>query len=227
MTVAGRPVLAPAPNRAAALTALSLTLGIAIASWVGAAGQMSGMDMGVATGLGSFRFFLILWMLMMAAMMLPGAVPAVLRRTHAGEPVSAVALFVLSYLAVWTLVGLAIYAVYRPHGALAAGVVVITAGGYELTPLKQRCRRLCREGPGSGFEYGLYCVGSSIGLMLILVVLSVMSIAWMAIVAALVVAQKLLPSRAGFDVSLTLAILGFGVLIILAPSSIPGLVAST
>jgi predicted metal-binding membrane protein len=59
--------------------------------------------------------------------------------------------------------------------------------------------------------------------MLILVGLSVMSIAWMAIIAVLVVAQKLLPRRAALDVPVALAILGLGVLIIVAPSTIPGL----
>ena len=208
---------------AATPAALTVTLGIAAASWVVALRQMSGMDMGVATQLGSFGFFVVLWVLMMAAMMLPGAVPAVLRRAHASGQVRAVPLFVGSYLAVWTLVGLAVFALYRPHGTVAAGVVAIAAGVYELTPLKQRCRQRCRDSVGSGLEFGLYCVGSSIGLMLILVGLSVMSIAWMAIIAVLVVAQKLLPRKAALDVPLALAIIGLGVLIIVAPSTIPGL----
>jgi len=110
-------------------------------------------------------------------MMLPGAVPAVVRRAHASGQVRAVPLFMGSYLAVWTLVGLAVYALYRPHGSVAAGVVAIAAGVYELTALKQQCRQRCRDSVGSGLEFGLYCVGSSIGLMLILVALSVMSIA--------------------------------------------------
>jgi predicted metal-binding membrane protein len=203
-----------------------VTLGIAGASWVIAIRQMSGMDMGVATRLGSFGFFVVLWAVMMAAMMLPGAVPAIVRRARAiGRP-PAVPLFIGSYLAVWTLVGLAVYALYRPHGYLAAGAVAIAAGVYELTPLKQRCRGRCRDSVSSGFEFGLYCVGSSIGLMLILVALSVMSIAWMVVLAALVLAQKLLPRRAALDVPLALAIVGLGVLIILAPSSVPGLMPS-
>jgi predicted metal-binding membrane protein len=208
---------------AATPVAMAVTLGIAGGSWVLAIRQMSGMDMGVATRLGSFGFFVVVWVLMMAAMMLPGAVPAVVRQAHASGRVRAVPLFVGSYLAVWMGVGLAVYALYRPHGSVAAGVVAIAAGVYELTPLKQRCRRRCRDTVGSGFEFGLYCVGSSIGLMLILVALSVMSIAWMAIIAVLVVAQKLRPAKAAFDVPLGLAIVGLGVLIIIAPSTVPGL----
>src|SRR3989441_9624435 len=204
---------------AAALTA---TLGLAAASWVVALRQMNGMDMGVATTLGSFAFFVAVWVSMMAAMMLPGAIPAVLRRAHAGG-MRAVPLFVGAYLAVWTLVGVAVYALYRPHGSFAAGAVVIAAGLYELTPLKQHFRRLCRDSIRSGFEYGLCCVGSSIGLMLMLMALSVMSVTWMSVIAVLVLAQKFLPSKAAVDVPLAMAVVGLGILIVIAPSSIPGL----
>jgi predicted metal-binding membrane protein len=159
---------------------------------------------------------------MMAAMMLPGATPAVLRRAHAGG-VRAVPLFVVSYLAVWTVVGVAMYALYRPHGSFGAGVVVIATGVYELTPLKHHFRRRCQESVRSGFEYGLYCVGSSIGLMLMLVALSVMSVTWMSVIAILVLAQKLLPTKAAIDMPLALAIVGLGILIVIAPSSVPGL----
>ena len=127
-----------------------------------------------------------LWVSMMAAMMLPSAAPAVLRLALAGGRVRAVPMFVGSYVAVWTLVGVVGYALYRPHGTFAAGAVVIAAGAYELTPLKRRFRRRCRESVGSGVEFGLNCVGSSIGLMLMLVALGVMSVTWMSVIAVLV-----------------------------------------
>jgi predicted metal-binding membrane protein len=206
--------------RQAALTA---TLGLAAASWIVAVRQMNGMDMGLATRLGSFAFFLAVWVWMMAAMMLPGAAPAVSRRAQASGRVSAVPLFVGSYLAVWTLVGVAVFALYRPHGSLVAGLVVIAAGIYEFTPLKRHFRLRCRESVRSGFEFGLYCVGSSIGLMLMLVALSIMSVSWMSMIAVLIVAQKLLPPRAAIDVPLGLAIVGLGILIVIAPSSVPGI----
>jgi predicted metal-binding membrane protein len=208
---------------AATAAALTATLGFAAVSWVVAVRQMNGMDMGVATRLGSFAFFVTLWVSMMAAMMLPGAAPAVLRRANASGRVRAVLLFVGSYLAVWTLVGVAVYALYRPHGSSAAGAVAIAAGVYEFTPLKQRFRRRCRENLRSGFEFGLYCVGSSIGLMLMLVGLSVMSVPWMSLIAVLVLVQKLLPAKAAVDVPLALAIVGLGILILIAPASVPGL----
>ena len=227
----GRDTAAARPGRAAATAAtltvtaatLTATLGLAAACWVVAVRQMSGMDMGVATRLGTFASFVAVWVAMMAAMMLPGAAPAVIRRVQASGRARAMPLFVGPYLAVWALVGVAVYVLYRPHGTLAAGVVVIAAGAYELTPLKQHFRRRCHESAQSGFGFGLCCVGSSIGLMLMLVALGVMSITWMVVIAVLALAQKLLPAKAAADVPLALAIIGLGVLIVLAPSSVPGL----
>src|SRR2546427_12943319 len=110
---------------AATGAALTATLGLAGACWVVAGRQMNGMDMGVATPFGSFAFFVALWVPMMAAMMLPGAAPAVLRRAHASGRVRTVPLFIGSYLAVWTLVGVAVYMLYQPHGSVAAGAIAI------------------------------------------------------------------------------------------------------
>ena len=173
--------------------------------------------MGVASELGSFAFFVGVWVSMMAAMMLPGATPAVARRARAEGAVRAVLVFAGSYLAVWALAGLVVFVAYRPHGAAAAGALTIAAGVYELLPLKRECRRRCRETVGSGLRFGLYCVGSSIGLMVVLVALGVMSVAWMAVVAAAILAQKLLPPRPWLDVPLALALVGVGMLVVVAP----------
>jgi predicted metal-binding membrane protein len=214
----------PAATTRVGTAAFTATLGLAAASWLVAVWQMNGMDMGAATELGSFGFFAALWVSMMTAMMLPSAAPAVVRHVRAGRRMLAGAPFVCSYLAVWALVGAAVYAVYRPHGAVAAAAVVIAAGVYELTPLKRHFRRRCRESVRSGFEFGLCCVGSSIGLMLMLVVLGVMSVVWMAVITVVVFAQKLLPARAAVDVPLALAIVGLGIWIAIAPASVPGLI---
>ena len=204
-------------------TALATTLGLAAAAWIVTVRQMHGMDMGVATQLGSFVFFVALWVAMMAAMMLPGAVPAVLNRAHANGPVRAVLPFVGSYLAVWTLVGTLVYALYRPHGTAVAGALVIAAGAYELTRLKQHCRRCCRERADSGFAFGLYCVGSSLGLMVMFVALGVMSITWMLVIAFMVLVQKVLPAKPAIDVPVALAIIVLGMVIVVAPGLVPGL----
>ena len=211
-----------APITAQMAPALAATLGLAAAGWVIAVRQMTGMDMGVATQLGSFAFFIGMWVPMMAAMMLPGTAPAVARR--AGGRLRDVPLFVVPYLAVWTLFGLAVYVLYRPHGTVAAGVVAIAAGAYELTPLKRHFRRRCyyRDSDCSGLTFGLYCVGSSTGLMLMQITFGIMSVTWMVVVAVIVSAQKLLPVKAAIDVPLALAIGGLGLVILIAPSLIPG-----
>jgi len=209
----------------ASRTALALAglLALAAACWVVAVRQMSGMDMGASTELGSFALFIAAWVPMMAAMMLPGAVPAISRVVRADRGVLGAPVFAAAYLTVWTLIGLAVFVVYEPHGTAAAGTLAIAAGLYELTPLKGRCRRRCRSSVRSGFRFGLYCVGSSIGLMVLFLALGVMSVTWMVMVAAIVVAQKLLPPRAAVDVPLALAIVGLGILILVDPSAVPGL----
>jgi len=208
------------PHRPTAATAAALTatLALAAACWVVSVRQMTGMDMGTATRLGSFAFFIALWVPMMAAMMLPGAAPAVLRRAQVTGRVRAVLLFVGSYLAIWAVVGVVVYAAYRPHGSAAAGVLVTAAGLYELTPLKRRFRRECWEnsGSGSGIGFGLCCVGSTIGLMVVMVALGVMSVTWMALVAVVAVAQKLWPPRAVIDVPVALVMVGLGLFILIA-----------
>jgi predicted metal-binding membrane protein len=211
-------------RRAAAPTiALAATLVLAAACWAAAAWLMDGMDMGVATRPGSFGFFAAAWVTMMAAMMLPGAAPAVARRARESGTARAAAPFAGSYLAVWALAGVVAYALDRPHGSLAAGAVVIAAGAYELTPVKRHFRRRCREDAGSGLGFGLCCVGSSIGLMAMLVALDVMSLFWMSAVAVLACAQKLLPAKAAVDVPVALAIVGLGLVIVFAPAQVPGL----
>jgi predicted metal-binding membrane protein len=205
---------------------LAGTLGLAAACWAIAAWLMDGMDMGVATRPGAFGFFAAAWVTMMAAMMLPGAAPAVARRARTAGTARAALPFVVHYLAIWALAGGVAYALDRPHGPMAAGAVVIAAGVYELTPVKQRFRRRCREDAGAGLGYALCCVGSGAGLMAMLVALDVMSLLWMAVVAVLCCAHKLLPPRAAVDVPVALAIFGLGLVIIYTPSLVPGLAPS-
>ena len=141
-----------------------VVLAVALVCWVVAADRMRGMDMGPGTGLGSLPFFLGVWVTMMAAMMLPSALPMVQLfdrigrdRRDAGKPAPRTAVFVASYLAVWAAYGVAAFAVYRGisaahwrflswqhHGQIVAGAAVAAAGLYELTRLKRACLRHCR-----------------------------------------------------------------------------------
>lgn len=195
----------------ATAAAVTATLGVVVGAWVVSVQEMQGMDMGAATDLGSFPFFVAVWVSMTAAMMLPGALPALVRRARAASSLLAAPYFAVSYLGVWTVVGLVAYALYRPHGIVVAGTLTTAAGLYELTPLKRACRCRCREHVRSGSRFGLYCIGSSIGLMVVLLAVDAMSVTWMGVVAVLVIAQKLLPPSAVLDVpvALALVVLGF------------------
>jgi predicted metal-binding membrane protein len=206
---------------------LAATLGLAAACWTATAWLMDGMDMGVATRPGSFGFFATAWVAMMAAMMLPGAALAVARHAQVRGKLRAAPPFAGAYLAIWALTGIVAFALDRPHGSLAAGAVVIAAGAYELTPVKRHFRQRCREDAGSGLGFGLCCVGSSIGLMAMLVALDVMSLFWMAVVTVLACIQKLRPAKSAIDVPLALAIIGLGLVIVFAPSLVPGLTPPT
>src|SRR4029077_17134215 len=99
---------------------------------------------------GTFSFFAATWATMMAAMMLPSALPAVLandREARRAPPV----LFVVSYLAVWVVVGIVVFFAYRGAratqlgvlewdrgGAYVAGAAVVAAGGVEREPRQGR-----------------------------------------------------------------------------------------
>jgi predicted metal-binding membrane protein len=160
--------------------------------------------------------------------------------------------FVTAYFAAWAAYGLLAYGVFRlvdslDMGALSwdragpyvAGGAILAAGLYQLTPLKDVCLRHCRSpihflahgwrdgARGAfrmGFTHGLYCVGCCWGLMLVLFAVGVMSLTWMAVVAALVFVQKVLP---GGEATTRLFAVGFvaaGVWIAASPGSVPGLV---
>jgi predicted metal-binding membrane protein len=159
----------------------------------------------------------------MATMMLPGLTPTVWQHARGGGRVADVLLFVASYLAVCGLFGVPVYVAYRPHGTLVAGLITIAAGLYELTPLKQSFRRHCCDAGHSGLAFGLCCLGSSVGLMLMQVALGIMSVAWMAVASLIIVGQKLLPPRTAIDVPVALAIVAMGGLIVAAPTWVPGL----
>jgi predicted metal-binding membrane protein len=152
------------------------------------------------------------WVPMMAVMMLPSAAPAIARRARERDGVLAAPLFAGSYLAIWLLVGLALFALYRPPGPLAAGALIVAGGVYELSAPKREYRRRCRARLRSGVRLGLWCVGSSLGLMLILAGVGLMSTTWMLAIAAVVLAQKLLPPRRAVDVPLALALVALALI---------------
>jgi predicted metal-binding membrane protein len=159
--------------------------------------------------------------------------------------------FLAGYLGAWTGYGLLAYGVFRlvtavdpgflawdEAGPYVAGGAIAAAGVYQLTPLKEVCLRHCR-GPvhfilhgwregrigalRMGAEHGLYCVGCCWGLMVILFTLGVMSLFWMAAVAGIIFAEKVLPYGLGLSRGFALAFIALGIWIAAAPSSVPGL----
>ena len=172
---------------------------------------------------------LVMWAVMMAAMMLPSAAPMILlhatlarRRSERGEPAVTAGAVAAGYLAVWaafsgaaTLLqyGLEQAALLSPMmqttSRVLAGGVLVAAGLYQWTPLKQSCLRHCRSPmdfvllhwrPGArgafamGLRHGAVCVGCCWLLMLLLFVGGVMSLAWIAGIALFVLVEKLSPA---------------------------------
>jgi predicted metal-binding membrane protein len=221
--------------------ALTATLGGAVVAWVVTIGRMRGMDAGPGTDLGGLGWFLGVWVAMTAAMMLPSAARAVRYVARLGHRAPTL-LFTAGYLAVWTAYGLAAYGLFRSvasfdtgwlawggGGPYVAGAVIAVAGIYELTPVKRRSLRRCRAAPHqggalrSGLAHGVDCVACSGALMAVLFVLGVMSLLWMAIVAAAIFAEKVLPRGAGLTRLLAPALMVLGIWVAFAPGSVPGL----
>jgi predicted metal-binding membrane protein len=172
-------------------------------------------------------------------------------RARRGQSFVPTWVFVLAYLAVWTAYGLAAYGLYRlvvhvggdffawdRGGRWVAGAAIAAAGVYELTPLKSVCLRHCRSPmhyvlggwrPGRlgalrmGAEHGAYCVGCCWGLMVVLFALGVMSLTWMAVVAGLIFAQKVLPRGEALTRVFAVALIGAGIWVAASPGSVPGL----
>jgi predicted metal-binding membrane protein len=219
----------------------ALILGAAVAAWAVTFERMRGMDAGPGTDLGGLGWYLGVWVTMTAGMMLPSAAPAAGRVARLSRRMPTV-LFSAGYLAVWTGYGLVAYAVFRfvtsfdtgwlawnESGPYVAGVLIVTAGIYELTPLKQLSLRRCRDALHggnplrSGLVHGRDCVGCSGGLMAVLFVLGVMSVVWMAVVAAAIFAEKVLPRGPVLASVFAIALIAIGIWVAVSPESVPGL----
>jgi predicted metal-binding membrane protein len=194
---------------------------------------MQGMDEGPGTHLGGLGWYLGIWVTMMAAMMLPSAVPAAARLARAIPALS----FLVGYLAVWTGYGIAAYGLFRlvtsldigwlawdEAGPYFAGGVLAAAGLYELTPLKHRFLARCRApDEASGVRYGIDCVGCCFGLMAALFALGVMSLTWMVVVAGVIFVEKVPPPGMRLARVVGLALIVLGIWVAVSPGSVPGL----
>jgi len=203
-----------------------LFAGAATAAWAVSIERMRDMDAGPGMGLGGLDWYLGVWVAMSAAMMLPTAAHAArLARVVRAIPAS---LFAAGYLAVWIAFGVAAYALLRDELATnVVAAVVVAAAIYEVTPLKRRSLRRCRSQEASttafrsGLRHGVDCVGCSGGLMVVLLVLGLMSVLWMALIAAAIFAQKVLPRGPRLSPFVAAALLALGFWLAVSPASIP------
>lgn len=230
-----------------------LLFGLAGAGWWWTVGEMRGMDNGPWTGLGTAGWFLGIWVVMMAAMMIPSAAPTVALYSRMTRKRSLLfpLLFVSGYLITWAVAGVGAILVGKVAGWLAggalewsragrilAGLTLLVAAVYQLTPLKDVCLGKCRSpiglllgswrdgGSGAlkmGARNGAWCVGCCWALMASLFALGVMSIAWMAFVAGLIAVEKTLPWRRTATYGTAGLLLILGVLLLAAPHLIPAL----
>jgi predicted metal-binding membrane protein len=145
--------------------------------------------------------------------MLPGTALRLARDAdpRSDHPALDIPAYVGSYLAVWALFGVLVFALDRPHTTTTAGAIVVAAGIYELTPVKRTFREMCHRRVTSGLGLAACCVGSTSGLMLVMIAMGAMSLTWMAVIAAAVLMQKLIPPRAVIDISVAVAIVAIGI----------------
>ena len=246
--------LAPALSAARArLGLVALLFAAAAAGWWWTGDQMRGMDNGPWTGLGSFGWFLGVWVVMMGAMMFPSVAPTVAlysRMTRQRSPLSPL-LFTSGYLLTWAAAGVVAFVVaaalnsvsgdlfaWARAGRWTAGGTLVVAAVYELTPLKDVCLGKCRSPLGfllgswregrsgalrMGAKNGAWCVGCCWALMAALFALGIMSIVWMAVIAGLIAFEKIVPWRRAASFGTAAVLLVLGLLVLTTPGTVPGL----
>jgi predicted metal-binding membrane protein len=200
-----------------ALTALAL-LAVAAVAWALTIWQSRSTGE-MAMGLGSLASFATGWAVMMAAMMLPSALPLVYEFARRSEGrrrwQAATGVLATTYLSIWLGFGVACYFVLSAFPVpeadqrLVGGLALVLAGLYGLTPIRAaseaRCRELCclhgplpfslvRSALVAGARYGLSCVGCSAGLMAAMAIIGMSDLGWVVILAGLLLLHKLAPA---------------------------------
>ena len=230
---------------------VTVLFALAALGWWWTVAAMRGMDNGPWTTLGTFGWFLGVWVVMMAAMMFPSVSPTVALYARMSRSRVLPVAFTSGYLATWAAAGaiaflVAVTMTRAADGALRwdnagqgiAGVTLLAAACYELTPLKDVCLGKCRSPLGTllgswragwagafrmGLGHGAWCVGCCWALMASLFALGVMSVIWMAAVAGLIAIEKTLPWRRAATYGTTTVLVVLGVTMLLAPDALPGL----
>jgi predicted metal-binding membrane protein len=201
----------------------------------------------------AFVAFLVAWVAMISAMMFPAVVPVVRLYARAAANGQAVptGVFVGGYIALWSVVGIPAYFAWRrleepllqgsPWVGRVAGAVAVVAGLYQLTPLKSVCLRHCRsplsffmrhgnhlDRPTGAFiaggRHGLICLGCCWMLMALLIAFGTMQLAWMLILAVLILLEKAAPFGEKLARVTGAALLVLGVAMLVHPALITHLV---
>jgi len=194
----------------------------------------TGMDMRLAClshwGSGDLAHLFIMWSMMMVAMMIPSATPMIVifatvnrQRSKMQDPFIPTWLFVLGYLAAWTVYSaLATMAQWGLHAAallthtlaitspLLGALFLVAAGVFQWTPFRDACMTQCRSPFGfimtewregrrgaliMGLKHGIYCVGCCWLLMVLSFVLGVMNMLWMAALTAFMLLEKVTDNK--------------------------------
>ncbi|HEV8552448.1 MAG TPA: DUF2182 domain-containing protein [Casimicrobiaceae bacterium] len=250
-----------ASDRAVAITALLALCGLAWAYLLYLAWGMAHMDVGAGMAIMprmaswqsvDLALVFAMWSIMMIAMMVPSAAPMMLlfaalsRKLGEPRPRSEFFAFVGGYVAVWS--GFSLLATLMQWGLLEArlvspmmrasspwlsGALLLAAGLYQLTPLKQACLARCRSPLAfltaewrkglrgafvMGVRHGLFCLGCCWLAMLLLFVLGVMNAVWIAVLAMFILAEKTLPGSRWLSATGALVFIGWGVALLLGDS---------
>jgi predicted metal-binding membrane protein len=239
---------------------LGLLLALAAAAWAALIRQSADADMGMTMASSTMGLraplFLTIWVVMMVAMMFPTAAPMILTfhtvqagKRQRGDAFVSTWVFVAAYILVWTLAGIAAYAGALAGEAIAAraalspataarigGAVLLAAGIYQLTPLKDLCLSKCRtpitfimtswrDGAAGalrmGLLHGAYCLGCCWLLFVILFPLGIMNIAAMVIITLVIFAEKTLPWGRLAPRAAAVALVLYGALVITTPEVLP------
>jgi len=216
------------------------------------ADDMAGMSMPLAPTVAEGALYVAAWTVMMAAMMLPSAAPTIaLYAATQRNAASAVArivpvvLFTLTYLALWAVTGVPTYLASVVLGAITSQALayivaglLLAAGLFQLSPLKQLCLRACRSPVGfllghwragwrgslsMGWAHAVYCMGCCWALMAVLVVAGAMGLAWVLLIAVAVAAEKLLPGGEWIARAIGVALVLLGAAVVIRPELVVAL----
>ena len=230
------------------LVGLSVLAWIVTAQHMGGAGSalvMGSMTMGLPFSVTNMLLYIALWGVMMVAMMFPAIVPVagifatMARQKQAQQlPSTPVWVFVSGYAALWTLTGSVGYAAdltmqtlpahfpaLKTYSAPISGALLIVAGLYQLTPLKDRCLAHCRSpfaflmahwrdgyrgALQMGLSHGLYCLACCWSLMMVMFIMGTMNLVWMGTLTLVILLEKSLPSGTMFGRGVGTALIGLG-----------------